>query len=49
VLLKDIEDLELHKLDFENNKAVVGQFTNVYHRDHATITAEEFMTPPIFG
>jgi hypothetical protein len=49
VLIKDIEDLKLHKLDFENNKAIVGQFTNVYHPDHATITAEEFMMPPILG
>jgi hypothetical protein len=49
VLLNDIEDLDLHKLDFENNKAIVGQFTNVYHPDHATITAEEFLRPPVFG
>lgn len=49
VLLKDIEDLNLHKLDFENNKAIVGQFTNIYHPDHATISAEEFLLPPIMG
>jgi hypothetical protein len=49
VLLNDIEDLDLHKLDFEKKKAIVGQFTNVYHPDHATITAEEFLRPPVFG
>lgn len=46
---EDIEDLRLHKLEFTNGKAVVGEFTNVYHPDHATISAEEFLLPPIFG
>lgn len=45
----DIEDLRLHKLDFINGKAVVGEFTNIYHPDHSTISAEEFLLPPIFG
>jgi hypothetical protein len=31
---KDIEQLKLHKLRFQNNKAVLGDFTNVYHWSH---------------
>ncbi len=31
---EDIEALKLHKLHFINNKAIVGGFTNVYHRMH---------------
>lgn len=31
VLLKDVEALKLHKLDFENGFAVLGGFTSIYH------------------
>ena len=31
---EDIEALKLHKLRFKNNKAIVGQFTNIYHWPH---------------
>ena len=31
---KDIEGLKLHKLHFHSNKAILGDFTNVYHRSH---------------
>ncbi len=31
---EDIENLQLQKLRFENNKAVVGGFTNIYHWPH---------------
>lgn len=31
---KDIEQLNLHKLRFQNNKSVLGDFTNVYHLNH---------------
>jgi len=40
---KDIDSLELQDLIFNNNKEVIGEFTNVYHRDHAEIPPEEFM------
>jgi hypothetical protein len=30
----DIDDLKIHKLPFENGKAVIGEFTNIYHPDH---------------
>lgn len=34
----DIDDLKLYKLDFKNSRAVLGEFTNVWHPDHATLT-----------
>jgi hypothetical protein len=34
---EDIDDLKIHRLKFKNGKAVIGEFTNVYHRDHAEI------------
>ena len=30
----DIELLKLHKLVFRNNKAILGEFTNIYHFPH---------------
>lgn len=35
VLPSDIGDLRLHTLSFQNGKAVLGAFTNVWHPDHA--------------
>jgi hypothetical protein len=34
VLPKDIEALNLHRLQFENKQAILGEFTNVWHPDH---------------
>ena len=34
---EDIELLKLNKLDFENSRAIIGDFTNYWHPDHATI------------
>src|SRR5437868_4276147 len=31
---KDIEELKLHKFRFMNNKAIIGEFTNIYHWNH---------------
>ncbi len=42
VLQQDIENLKLHKLQFENNKAILGEFTNIWHPDHATIDWNPF-------
>ena len=47
VKLEDIEALKLHRLDFHHGKAVLGEFTNVWHNDHATISPEDFFGPPI--
>lgn len=30
----DIENLKLHKFRFTNNKAIIGDFTNIYHWPH---------------
>lgn len=38
VLKKDIAQLKLHKLDFENGKAIIGEFTSIWHPDHASIS-----------
>jgi hypothetical protein len=45
---EDIENLKLHKLRFTNNKAVVGDFTNIYHWDHGEKRGNA-KKPPIFG
>jgi len=37
VLLDDIANLNLHKLDFLNGRAVLGEFTSVWHPNHADI------------
>ena len=42
VKLQDIEDLKLHRLEFHHGKAVLGEFTNVWHEDHAKIKPEDF-------
>jgi hypothetical protein len=34
---QDIDDLKINRLRFENGKAIIGEFTNVYHRNHAEI------------
>lgn len=31
---RDIELLKLHRLDFQNNKSIIGEFTSVWHPDH---------------
>jgi hypothetical protein len=33
----DIDDLKIQRLKFENSKAIIGEFTNVYHSNHAEI------------
>ena len=42
VKLQDIEDLKLHHLQFHHGKAVLGEFTNVWHEDHAKVKPEDF-------
>jgi hypothetical protein len=45
----DIELLKLHKLDFENGKAVIGEFTSIWHPDHADISSNDYLSPGIYG
>lgn len=35
VFAADIADLQLERLWFSNDKSIVGEFTNVYHQNHA--------------
>jgi len=42
VLPADIENLKLHRLNFENGVAIIGSFTNIWHPDHASI---DFSSP----
>lgn len=37
VLQSDIEKLKLHRLDFVNGKAVLGDFSSVWHPNHSDI------------
>jgi hypothetical protein len=49
VYAKDIEELKLHRLVFGNNRAIIGNFSNIYHWNHAETGGEEFLHPTIFG
>ena len=42
VKLEDIEGLKLNRLEFHHGKAVLGEFTNVWHEDHAKVKPEDF-------
>lgn len=42
VLLSDIESLKLHRLDFINGKAILGDFSSVWHPNHADINPENW-------
>lgn len=46
---EDIGNLKLHRLAFENGRAVLGDFTNVYHWNHAGTPPESVIFPPFFG
>jgi hypothetical protein len=36
----DIKNLKLQKLSFQNNVAILGDFTSIWHPDHSTISPE---------
>lgn len=46
---QDITGLKLHRLTFEQGRAVVGAFTNVYHWNHAGQAPEDFLPPLVVG
>lgn len=37
----DVEQLKLHRLDFENNLAIVGEFSSIWHPDHRNLNDPE--------
>lgn len=46
---QDIELLKLHKLKYENGKAVIGEFTSVWHPNHADSGSNDYLLPGISG
>lgn len=46
---EDIDGIGLHRLRYAGNKAKVGEFTNIYHWNHAATGPENFLPPPIVG
>ncbi|HEX7847705.1 MAG TPA: peptidase M10 [Chitinophagaceae bacterium] len=46
---EDIGLLKLHKLSFEDGKAIIGEFTSVWHPDHRNISPDDFFHPVIMG
>jgi glucosamine--fructose-6-phosphate aminotransferase (isomerizing) len=49
VKMQDIEDLKLHRLEFHHGKAILGEFTNVWHEDHSQVKPEDFFGGIIEG
>jgi hypothetical protein len=49
VLQSDITDLKFDRLQFENGKAIIGEFTNIWHSDHAQIDEADFFLPGFGG
>jgi hypothetical protein len=49
VRTEDIAQLDLHRLSFEKGKAVIGDFTSVWHPDHRTISPGDFFQTGILG
>jgi hypothetical protein len=46
---EDIALLKLHKLNFENGKAVIGEFTSIWHPDHASVGSGDYLFGGIAG
>lgn len=46
---EDIAGLNLHRLSFTNARAVVGEFTNVFHWSHGEGGTTGFFSPPLLG
>ncbi len=45
---EDIDLLKLYKLEFNSGRAVIGEFTSVWHPDHAEISSNEYLRPVIY-
>ena len=46
---QDIDELQLFRLTYQDNKSIVGEFTNIYHWNHEDARHDDFIKPPIFG
>jgi len=40
---EDIQLLKLHKKEFENGRAIIGDFTNIWHPNHAEIETIDYL------
>lgn len=49
VFPKDIALLELEKLRFKSQRAIVGDFTNVFHLNHTDIRPEDYFLPEMLS
>jgi len=49
VTKQDIDLLKLHRHQFNHGKTIIGEFTNVFHPNHADISPENFLGPTIAG
>ena len=38
VLKEDIENLKLYRLSFKSGNAILGEFSNIWHPDHAAVS-----------
>ncbi|HEY0058786.1 MAG TPA: peptidase M10 [Flavisolibacter sp.] len=45
VMPSDIQHLQLHRLPFRNRRAIVGEFSNIYHWNHAEAGGENSAFP----
>ncbi len=46
---EDIDLLKIPRLRFENGKAVIGEFTSVWHPNHADISGDDYLWQRISG
>jgi hypothetical protein len=46
---EDIDLLNIHRLNFENGVAVIGDFSSVWHPDHADISSNDYLVQSISG
>lgn len=46
---EDIDLLRISRLRFENGKAIIGEFTSVWHPNHADINSNEYLLESITG
>lgn len=45
----DIAALKLHRLDFQNGRAVIGGFTNIFHWNHTEPESGNGLVPPFLA
>ena len=43
VLKEDVENLNLHRLQFDNGRAILGEFSNLWHANHSDINRGDYM------